>query len=118
MPRLRHNFPDNRVFLPEEKHSYGRPNRQGTPVGDVISNYYGENAEKNLGRKYDILKETSKPLSLNYARGHTRASALAKASISQSNFNKSIVKVQSESIFKMSKFKNVKARTDTHNGKI
>tara|TARA_B110000285_G_C14872381_1_gene489850 strand:+ start:421 stop:741 length:321 start_codon:yes stop_codon:yes gene_type:complete len=106
------------VFLPEEEYPYGRPNRPGTPVGDVISNYYGENAEKNLGRKYDILKETSKPLSLNYARGHTRASALAKASISQSNFNKSITKVQSESIFKMSKFKNVKARTDTHNGKI
>ena len=40
MPRLEHKFPDDRVFLPEEAHSYGRPNRPSTPVGDVISNYY------------------------------------------------------------------------------
>ena len=110
-------MPQPQLYLPEEEYPYGRPNRQGTPVGDVISNYYGENAEKNIGRKYDILKETSKPLPLSYARGHTRASALAKASISQSNFNKSLAKVQSESMFKMSKFKNVKARTDTFNGR-
>ena len=110
-------MPQPQLYLPEEEYPYGRPNRQGTPVGDVISNYYGENAEKNIGRKYDILKETSKPLPLSYARGHTRASALAKASISQSNFNKSLAKVQSESVFKMSKFKNVKARTDTYNGR-
>ena len=102
------------MFLPEEEFPYGRPNRPGTPVGDVISNYYGENAEKQIGHKYEILKETSKPLSLNYARGHTRASAMAKGHVSQSNFNKSYERYANEHMFKMSKFKNVKPRTDTN----
>lgn len=43
----------------------------------MISNYYGDNAEKEISIKYDILRETSKPLGLTYARGHTRASAMA-----------------------------------------
>ena len=46
LPRLVHKFPDDRVFLPEEEHSYGRPNRPSTPVGDVVSNYYGDVATK------------------------------------------------------------------------
>ena len=46
MPRLQNKFQDNRMFLPEEAHPYGRPNRPGTPVGDVISYYYGDVAEK------------------------------------------------------------------------
>jgi hypothetical protein len=36
------------VFLPEEEFPYGRPNRPSTPVGDVVSNYYGEKAEKEV----------------------------------------------------------------------
>ena len=114
VPRLEHKFPDDRVFLPEEKHSYGRPNRPSTPVGDVISNYYGDRAHKQISQKYDILKETSKPLGLKYSRGHTKASAMAHNHITQSNFNKSYA---TSEIFKMSKFKNVAPRTNTHNKK-
>ena len=65
------------MYLPEEEHSYGRPNRPGTPVGDVISNFYGDIASKVLTQKYDILQETQKPMSLKFARGHTKASTLA-----------------------------------------
>ena len=76
-------------MLPEESHPYGRPNRPGTPVGDVISNYYGSNAEKQITQKYDILRETTKPLSLGYARAHTRASAMAKSHVTEENYAKS-----------------------------
>ena len=46
LPRLKNTLREHPVYLPEEMHPYGRPNRPGTPVGDVISNYYGDNAEK------------------------------------------------------------------------
>ena len=46
LPRFVKVIPERPVYLPEETNPYGRPNRPGTPVGDVISNYYGENAEK------------------------------------------------------------------------
>ena len=81
LPRFVKEIPVKHTYLPEEAHPYGRPNRPGTPVGDVVSNFYGENAEKMITQKYDILKETTKPLSLSYARGHTRASAMAKSHI-------------------------------------
>jgi len=32
--------------LPEEAHPYGKGNRPSTPVGDVVSNYYGHQAAK------------------------------------------------------------------------
>lgn len=66
------------MFLPEEQFMYGKPNRPGTPVGDVISNYYGEKASKQLEQKYDYLKEATKPMGLSFARGHTKASAMAQ----------------------------------------
>ena len=90
LPRLKTTIRENPVFLPEEQHPYGRPNRPGTPVGDVISNYYGDNAEKQISVKYEILKETTKPLGLGFARGHTRASAMAHNYVSQAEFTKSI----------------------------
>ena len=65
------------MYLPEENFQYGKANRPGTPVGDVISNYYGQQASKHLEQKYNILRETTKPLGLSFARGHTRASAMA-----------------------------------------
>jgi hypothetical protein len=33
-------------YIPVESFTYGRPNRSSTPMGDVISNYYGEEATK------------------------------------------------------------------------
>jgi hypothetical protein len=41
--------------LPEEEFPYGRPNRPGTPVGDVVSNYYGEKAQKEVMKKYQFI---------------------------------------------------------------
>jgi hypothetical protein len=116
LPRFQLGVGDKTVLLPEEAHPYGKPNRPGTPVGDVVSNYYGINAEKDISKKYDYLSAASKPLSLSYARGHTRASAMAHNHVSLQSFNKSMKKVESEGeIFKMSKFRNVKARNDTFN---
>ena len=102
--------------MPEEKHSYGRPNRPSTPVGDVVSNYYGDVAQKQITQQYDILRETSKPVGLNYSRGHTKASAMAYNHVSQQNFFKSNPSASSDNLFKMSKFKNVTGRLDSHNG--
>ena len=76
LPRLQHKFADGRMYLPEEEFCYGRKNRPSTPVGDVVSNYYGQKAEGELSSKYDILRETTKPLGLSFARGHTKASAM------------------------------------------
>ena len=104
--------------MPEEAHPYGRPNRPGTPVGDVISNYYGETAEKQISEKYDYLKESTKPLGLGFARGHTRASALAHNHVNESNYNKAYHGVSEKDLFKMSKFKNVKPRTDTNRASL
>ena len=86
MPRLKNTIREHPIYLPEEQHPYGRPNRPGTPVGDVISNYYGDNAEKQINVKYEILRETTKPLGLSYARGHTRASAMAHNAVSHAEF--------------------------------
>ena len=62
------------------------------------------------------MRETSKPLGLSYSRGHTKASAMAYNHVSQQNFFKSSAAASSDNLFKMSKFKHVQGRTDTHNG--
>ena len=46
LPRFTQDVKERPIFLPEEEHPYGRPNRPSTPVGDVISNYYGGIAEQ------------------------------------------------------------------------
>ena len=79
---------NHQLYLPTEEFTYGKPNRPGTPVGDVISNYYGDKATKKLEQKYDILRESTRPLGLSYARGHTRASAMAHNFVSQSQYIK------------------------------
>ena len=86
---MQQKFANGTLYLPEEEFQYGKANRPSTPVGDVISNYYGDVASKQLSQKYEILKETTKPLGLSYARGHTKASAMAHNFVTQSNFNKS-----------------------------
>ena len=48
LPRLQHKFADGRMYLPEEEFCYGRKNRPSTPVGDVVSNYYGQKADSEL----------------------------------------------------------------------
>lgn len=73
-------------------------------------------ASKQITQKYDILRETSKPLGLTYARGHTKASAMAYNHVSQQNFYKSSAAKSSDNLFKMSKFRNVQGRTNTNNG--
>ena len=83
LPRISKRRGDGRMYLPEEEFIYGRPNRPSTPVGDVVSNYYGEKATNEISQKYEILRETTKPLGLSFARSHTKASALAHSHISQ-----------------------------------
>lgn len=43
------------LALPEEAHPYGKGNRPGTPVGDVVSNYYGHKAATHITKKYEYL---------------------------------------------------------------
>ncbi len=43
------------VLLPEEAHPYGKKNRPSTPVGDVVSNYYGVKATEMISSKYGYL---------------------------------------------------------------
>jgi hypothetical protein len=81
-------------------------------VGDVVSNYYGQEAEKAMGQRYEILKETTKPLGLNVARGHTKASAIAHNYVNNSTLNK--LYPQKKELFKMKKFTNVGPRTNTN----
>jgi hypothetical protein len=118
LPRLQQKLKQHEFYLPEDQFVYGKPNRPSTPVGDVISNYYGEKASKQLEEKYDFLRESTKPLGLRFARGHTKASALAHNFISQSLYSKSFkMTTSSKDVFKMKKFQNVPPRTDTHNRK-
>jgi len=83
---------------------YGKPNRPGTPVGDVISNYYGDQAAKVLEQKYDYLRESTRPLGLNYARSHTKASAMAHNYVSQFTYQKENNMEGMKDLFKMKKF--------------
>ena len=84
MPRFEMKRTDLSVLLPEEAHPYGKANKPSTPVGDVISNYYGQKAEAMIISKYGYLDKSKKPLGLDYSRGHTRASAMCHNAISQS----------------------------------
>ena len=45
LPKFTKDVKEIPIFLPEDEHPYGRPNRPSTSVGDVISNYYGRIAE-------------------------------------------------------------------------
>ena len=86
LPNLAFKFPDGRLYLPEENFIYGKPNRPSTPVGDIVSNWYGNRAEGEISQKYDILRETTKPLGLSFARGHTKASAMLHNANSSKGF--------------------------------
>ena len=113
LPRLQQHGKEARLYLPEEQFMYGKPNRPSTPVGDVISNYYGAEALKNLEQKYNILRETTKPLGLSFARGHTKASAMAHNFVTQQSQAKELT-LDHGKLFKMKKFQNVAPRTNTY----
>ena len=48
LPRFNLGMDEKAMFLPEEAHPYGKPNRPSTPVGDVVSNYYGHKAANTI----------------------------------------------------------------------
>jgi hypothetical protein len=114
LPRFDLKVEEKPIFLPEEKHPYGRPNRPGTPVGDVVSNYYGQRATNDISQKYELLSHKKPPTVGKYTRGHTRASAMAHNYTHSENFYK-MQKEDHTQLFKMAKFKNPKAYTDTNN---
>ena len=116
-PSFMFSKPGSAMMLPEEKHAYGKSNRPGTPVGDVISNYYGQKAEELIGSKYGYLQQAKKPLGLSYARGHTRASAMAHHATATSEWNKMAELSKKPDMFKMRKFQNIRPRTNTFNNR-
>ena len=61
LPRFDLTISEKPMYLPEDAHPYGKANRPGTPVGDVVSNYYGQDAAKDIGMKYEILSSKRPP---------------------------------------------------------
>lgn len=80
----------------------------------MVSNYYGQKATTQIHQKYEVLSNKRPPTVGRYTRGHTRASAMAHNFTHSENFFKMQPDDQSK-LFKMAKFKNPKARTDTNN---
>ena len=111
--RLREPVKDKGIYLPEEEFTYGRGNRPSTPMKAVMSGFYGDVAEQQTLNRYEVLKEQSKPISLAQARNHTKASQLAQTHIKLSSEEEKMR--QSKTLFKMKKFQQVTARTNTHN---
>ena len=64
--------------------------------------------------KYEMLSGKKPPMVGKITRGHTRASAMAHNYTHSEHFYKMQPEDQSK-LFKMAKFKNPKARTDTNN---
>ena len=48
LPRFDLTVAEKPIYLPEENHPYGKANRPSTPVGDVVSNYYGQAAHTDI----------------------------------------------------------------------
>ena len=48
------------ITLPEEKFTYGKPNRPQTPIETIINNNFGENASHTLQSRYHHLKSFKK----------------------------------------------------------
>ena len=115
LPQFDEKKRDLTVLLPEEEHPYGKKNRPSTPVGDVVSNYYGVKATEMIESKYGYLAETKKPLGMKYSYGNTRATAMAHQAIKDNEWSKSREAGSRMEVFKMKKFKLVKPRTETYN---
>ena len=88
LPRFDLAIQEKPMYLPEEAHPYGKANRPGTPVGDVVSNYYGQAATKEISDKYEVLSNKRPQTVGRYTRGHTRASAMAHNYTHSENFFK------------------------------
>ena len=88
-----------------------------------MGNYYGELAEGELITRYDGMRNTRNAFmrttkdSILHPR-HTNKSKIAAEFVSTRGFDvekKSMLMRGGENLFKMKKFKNVEARTNTHN---
>ncbi|CDW88730.1 UNKNOWN [Stylonychia lemnae] len=112
--RLKEPKRQGAMLLPEEEFTYGKANRPSTPIKAVVSGFYGDVAEQQILTRYEVLKEQSKPVSLAYARNHTRGSQLAQDHMRETS-TKDQFGTSTQNLFKMKKFQNVQPRTNTHN---
>ena len=105
------------IAVPSDDSTYGTANRPSTPIKAVVEGFFGDVAEQQTVQRYQILRGTSSSgRRFSEMRAHTKASLLAKDHIRQSAQKEDKFR-NSQSLFKMGKFKNVTARTNTHNNK-
>ena len=112
--RLKEKVRDKGIVLPEEEFTYGKGNRPSTPVKAVVQGFYSDVAEQQIGQRYELLKEQSKPISLVNFRNHTRASQMVQETLRSTMRDEEMR--SSKTLFKMRKFQQVQPRTNTHNG--
>ena len=101
--------------MPEIGTGHGIPNRPQTPVGNVLSFNYAQEAEAKQKAKYGYLRDTRKPLALSMARQHTRASMLAAIANATSNWEQAQKETSAAERFKMKKFMGIEGRVETYN---
>ena len=84
---------------------FGIPNKPSTPIKAVITNFFGENAAENM---YDGFLPNKPSSSINYAKT-TRGNKIRTEAIKNTLKNQ----CRSSNIFKLKKFVNVQAKTET-----
>ena len=97
---------------------FGTANRPSTPIKAVVEGFFGDVAAHETQQKYKELvarPQTGVARKMSEMR-QTKGSVLAQQHIRQSSNKVQKLISQPEDLFKMSKFKNVNARTNTHNG--
>jgi len=97
-----------------ENQAFGNPNRPSTPIKAVVEGFFGDVAEQQTLARYDIVNQ-KQSRHLSELRNHTRASQLAQSHIKTAS-NEDVMR-SSKGLFKMTKFRNVSSRTNTHNNK-
>ena len=100
------------IRLPEEGFAYGKPNRPSTPIKGVVGNFFGELAEMEMNDKYSRAQMDPPYAKLVGPEKHTKATMLAKEHVAKKG-----VEEKEVTQFKMKRFQNVPARTETKRSK-
>ncbi len=102
----------------DENLRFGTANRPSTPIKAVVEGFFGDVAAHQTQEKYKVLvarPQTGVARKMSEMR-QTKGSVLAMEHIRQSSGQIDRLLSQPDTLFKMAKFKNINARTNTHNG--
>jgi hypothetical protein len=100
-------------LLAEDKFTFGKQNRPGTPIKDVIGGFYQGMGEEMQKSRYTYYQKTGQPVKLA-ADKPTKASQLAHT-FTNTRVHKD--PAQERDLFKLRKFQRIAPRTETHHGK-